>query len=137
MTQITTVKHFTADRHCQLNSRLPQLFRWSGVSLREATQLLRENYNSNRNYRVPIQHSEGRQVFSSQTTILRNIISPVKLLKGKKPEFSWFALPVCSSFQAVSKAKPNSSSVSVGIDSLCPNPNPPTEEASQDSLHQT
>lgn len=57
------------------------------LSLRGATQLLRENSNSNRNYRVLIQYSEGRQAFSSQTTILRNIISPVKLLKGKNPVF--------------------------------------------------
>lgn len=74
-------------------------------------------------------------VFKSNT-ILRNIISPVKLPKGKNTVF--IVCPsVCSSFQAVRKARPYSSSVSVGTGSLCPNPNPPTEEASQESLHQT
>lgn len=95
---------------------------------------LRENYN--RNYTVPIQYSEGRQAFSSQTTILRNIISPVQLLKGKNPEFSWFALPVCSSFQAVANQDPVPALCQSEL-TVCPNPNPRTEAASQESLHQT
>lgn len=65
----------------------------------KATEIIERRYNTPK---------AGRQAFSSQTTILRNIISLVKLLKGKNPELSWFALPVCSSFQVLSKAKPKS-----------------------------
>lgn len=78
------MKHFTADRHSQLNSQFLNLtlqIIWC-LFLRGAILLLRQNYKSN--YRVLIQYSKGRQPFSSQTTILRNIISLVKLLKGKK-----------------------------------------------------
>lgn len=126
-TKVTTVKHFTADRHSQLNSQFLNLtlqIIWC-LFLRGAILLLRITKATE--YRVLIQYSKGRQAFSSQTTILRNIISLVKLLKGKKRQ-SFHGLPFL--FAALSKlwAKQNpganSSSVSVHTDSACPNPNP-------------
>lgn len=100
------MKRFTADSCSPRNSRLPQFNSSDNLclSLRGALLLLAENYKGDRNQRVLIQYSEGREAFSTQTAILRSIISLVKRLKGKRQSFQ--GLPfLFPAFQAVSKAK--------------------------------